>query len=166
MNEDKDTILEHITIETVSTYHDYALVSITDVPVGQDSLVTVLSRLAERGINVNQMAQITDQQGLAQLQFTVHAADAPRVCQELEQISEQHPNLGYSLLEPISRIVLSGSGIRTYSELVVRVLEALEQQKITAHLISTSEMSLSLYVDYDQANQTSMLLEALFLKQH
>jgi len=155
--------MEHIIIETIHRHDGYALIDLDNIPVGQDFIVQLLNTLAEHDINVNQMHQITNLQGMIQTQMTVISDHVPAVLQLLDQIDKTTvPALQFHVRDNISRIVLIGSGIRTYSALVAEVFSELERNDVTVAMISTSEMSLAIYVERDLAQQTIELLETRF----
>ena len=67
----------------------------------------------------------------------------------------------YGSLENITRIVMIGSGIKTYSHLTAKVFDHFKEQKIRIHMISSSEMSLSIYVETHQASQAMSVLNQM-----
>ena len=161
---EQQTALEEIIVQDIRRFDGYALVWMMGIPVGQGHLVHLLEKFAQSGINVNQMLQITDRQGLMQLHITVLDRDLKTVIGGVHNLCNTLKTGKYGVREQITRIVLIGSGIRTYSHLTTTVFDILEEKKISVYMISSSEMSLSIYIDTQQASHAIILLHETLIR--
>lgn len=159
---EQQTILEEIIVEDLQCFDNYSLIWMTGLPVGQRHVVRLLKQLADLDINVNQMLQITDRQGLMSQQLIVRTSDFAQVFDKVKNLY-QNINTGgeFGICETITRLVLKGSGIKIYSNLTTKVFDVLDEKKIKVHLISSSEMSLSIYIDSQQAAQALSAFEEI-----
>ncbi|MFC1854196.1 hypothetical protein ACFL27_28770 [candidate division CSSED10-310 bacterium] len=155
--------MEEVTIEEVMKFDDFALIWLKNFPVGHGDIVLLLTTLAEQAININQLLQVTDRQGLGQLIFTVPSGGLAAVLVIVERFCHSMPAVKYGYSQDITRIVLTGSGIRTHSQVAAEILDLLENDDIRMHMIGSSEISLSIYVDREQAEETVNLLRQRFI---
>lgn len=113
--------------------------------------------LANEGINVDVIVKAApDALGMTTLSFTVPRGQGPKAKALLKDAEVWIES------ESLVKISVVGIGMRTHSGVASKVFESLEAAKIPIHLITTSEIKISVMVDEIYKNQALNILHEAF----
>ncbi|HFC91586.1 MAG TPA: ACT domain-containing protein, partial [Leucothrix mucor] len=107
----------------------------------------ILSAISDANIEVDMIVQNVSNEGLTDFTFTVHRND-------YEQAEKILCNIGKTLGaktcrgdEKIAKISIVGGGMRSHAGVASKMFAALADEGINIHMISTSEIKVSVVVD-------------------
>jgi aspartate kinase len=114
--------------------------------------------LADAGVNVDVIVKSSpDSHGHCTLSFTVPRAEGDRA---LALLAQYRPE---KLLENMAKVSIVGIGMRTHSGVAAKMFEALERLEIPVHLITTSEIKVSVCIDESQREKAIRGLHHAFI---
>ncbi len=108
--------------------------------------------LSENQINVDVIVQSFGEYTVKDIAFTVKMNDLEK---SLEVLNDNKDTLGFSNIthsENLSKVSIVGVGISNKPGVATKMFEALYESNINMHMISTSEIKISVLVDSDKAN--------------
>jgi len=149
--------LETLIIENIDCYEHFSLFWIKDIPVLKNDIISLLKVLASRNINVNQVLQVTSRQGNIHILFTVPDVHREINSSEVQTFSDKF-NASWDVHDQITRIVLTGSGIRTHSQVADKIVRIMKNNDLEILMLSSSEVTLSIFVHARQAPRAHELL--------
>lgn len=113
--------------------------------------------LADAGINVDVIVQTPpDAQNISTISFTVPREEGPKAEKLLAKYSARIQR------ESTVKLSIVGIGMRTHSGVAARMFETLEKAKIGIHLITTSEIKVSVLIDESQRENALRVMHDLF----
>ena len=107
----------------------------------------VFKPLADRNIKVDIILQSVGRENTKDISFTVSKYDKDAVLEALLLNKEKVDFEDISVSENLCKVTISGSGMLKNSGFASMVFEALYEKNIEIHMISTSEISISVLVD-------------------
>ncbi len=138
-----------------------AIFGLADVP---GVAFRVFSLLANSRINVDMIIQSTGREGRKDIVFTVPEKDASFCRQLLEQ---NRTALDFERLEintDVAKVSIVGAGMQENAGVAARMLEALFQEQINIHMISTSEIKVSVFIDRADADRAVRVIHEQFFR--
>lgn len=108
--------------------------------------------LSDNQINVDVIVQSFGEYTVKDIAFTIKMNDLPKT---LKILKEKKSELGYKDIthtENLSKVSIVGAGIANKPGVATRMFEALYESNINMHMISTSEIKISVLVDSNNAN--------------
>lgn len=128
-------------------------VSLLDIPDRPGVMSEIFTKMAQRKIPVDMIAQNVGAAGLAQVSFTVQQdelAETLTAAQEAVQlIGSGTVQLGTNL----SKVSVVGSGMKTHTGVAAHLFRALADAGVNIGMITTSDIKISALVDRDIAEQ-------------
>ena len=124
-----------------------ALLSIEGVPNTPTNLARILQLFAEHAIEVDMIAQINQKDAKIDYAFTVHRNDYE---QALDLLSQVQLEMGASEVvgnSNVAKISAVGVGMKSHAGVAATLFQALADENITALLISTSEIKISVLIE-------------------
>ena len=118
--------------------------------------------LSENLINVDIIVQSFGEYITKDIAFTVKMNDLENTLNVLNEVKEK---IGFKEIihsENLSKVSIVGVGIANKPGVAVEMFEALYQNNINMHMISTSEIKISVLVDSDKADLTVNALHSKF----
>ena len=126
-----------------------AVVGVADEP---GIAFKIFALLAKNNINVDLILQSIGRGNTKDISFTIHRGDMEQVKQLLEE-SKEYINFDHvDLSDNIAKVSIVGAGMINNPGVAARMFEALFNAGINIHMISTSEIKVSVLVDEDDAN--------------
>jgi len=136
-----------------------ALIGVRDEP---GVAFKVFRVLAKEKINVDIIIQSIGRGDSQDISFTVAKQDMEPA---LKALREQQDVIGFtdlSVTDKIAKVSIVGAGMVNSSGVAVQMFEALYSAKINIHMISTSEIKISVLVDEDEADRAVQAIHAKF----
>ena len=159
----KDTVEEAV-VRGLAHSHDQCkltVVGVPDVPGSAAAIFAVISNTVSAVDMVGQTHTAEDT-GLIDFSFALPVADGQRAADALRAAQ---PRLGFrhvTLTEDVGKVSIVGAGMRSSPEVPARLFDALSAAGITVHLISTSEIRLSVVVEGSQVEEAARVLHEAF----
>ncbi len=154
--------LEKMIIQGVAKDDSVARVSIVGLPDQPGVAFKVFSLMSSLSINVDIILQSIGRDGTKDITFTVSDADMQRASAALE---EQAPAIGIRDIhvdDNISKVSIVGAGMASNPGVASRMFEALGEANINIHMISTSEIKISVLIDKEQGAKAVNVIHRAF----
>jgi aspartate kinase len=155
--------MEKMLIKGVAKDDNVALISLLGVPDKPGMAFKVFSLLANSKVNVDIILQSNGHDNTNDITFTVAEGDERKAVLALEELSE---NIGIQKIQSrtdISKVSIVGAGMESNPGVASRMFEALGEANINIHMISTSEIKISVLIDKELgSNAVSAIHEAFF----
>ena len=147
---DEDDNMEKQKISGIAYSRDEAKVTLVSLPDRPGIAATVFGSLAERHINVDMIVQSAsaDKQN-TDITFSLGALDLDKAVACLEEIKDK---LGYQAVvaDPdVAKISIIGTAMRSQPGIARTMFSVLAEKGINLHVISTSEIKISVLIDAD-----------------
>lgn len=140
-----------------------ALLGLPDVP-GITS--TILSEVSALGVNVDMIHQLPCTDKRSNLVFTVHRDEHAMTLQLLQKQVRQVGALGVESVPDLAKLSLVGAGLKSHPEVAPLMFKTLADVGIHIHLISTSEIKISVLVDACAIEEGVRALHRAFHLEH
>ncbi len=155
--------MEGMLIKGVAKDTNVAVISILGVPDVPGMSFKVFSLLGQRNINVDIILQSSGQDGHKDLIFTVPRDDGDNAVSILNTNSARFGGGKIILRKNIAKVSIVGAGMQSHAGVAATMFEALAAQNINIHMISTSEIKISVIIDEKQADRAVEAIHDAFI---
>ena len=155
--------MEGMLIKGVAKDTDVAVISIMEVPDVPGMSFKVFGALASRNINVDIILQSTGRGGNKDLIFTVPLGEAENA---VEVLKENQPRFGgkeIKVEKNYAKVSVVGAGMQSNPGVASRMFEALFEANVNIHMISTSEIKISVIIDEKEADRAVSAIHGVFI---
>ena len=155
--------MEGMLIKGVAKDTDVAVISIMEVPDVPGMSFKVFGALASRNINVDIILQSTGRGGNKDLIFTVPLGEAENA---VEVLKENQPRFGgkeIKVEKNYAKVSVVGAGMQSNPGVASRMFEALFEANVNIHMISTSEIKISVIIDENEADRAVSAIHGVFI---
>ena len=155
--------MEGMLIKGVAKDTDVAVISIMEVPDVPGMSFKVFGALASRNINVDIILQSTGRGGNKDLIFTVPLGEAENA---VEVLKENQPRFGgkeIKVEKNYAKVSVVGAGMQSNPGVASRMFEALFEANVNIHMISTSEIKISVIIDEKDADRAVSAIHDAFI---
>ena len=139
-----------------------ARVTIRGVPDVPGSSYEVFSRIAARSVTVDMIVQNIAEDGKANISFTVPKDE---LRETLEAVEDARERVGFdevSYDDHVAKVSVVGLGMARQTGVADRMFRTLAGEGINIHMITTSEIKISVLVDRDAAQQALRAVHKVF----
>ncbi len=143
----EEDVMEKVMVRGVAFSRDEAQLTIVGIPDIPGIAVKILSPISDANIEVDMIVQNIGSDGTTDFTFTVHRNDYPQATQILEQVCENLSARECSGNTNIAKVSIVGVGMRSHAGVATQMFKALADQDINIHMISTSEIKISIVID-------------------
>ncbi len=135
------------TVSGVALAKDEARITVEDVPDQPGASHQLFAELASRGISVDMIIQNAGTGGTADISFTVTNQDLPTALEITNCVAERLRAAGVTHNPDVAKVSIVGSGMVDAEGVAATLFDALSAAKINVHMITTSEIKVSVLVD-------------------
>lgn len=138
-----------------------SVVGLTDHP---GTAFKLFNALGQAKINVDIILQSVGRDGTKDITFTVskdQCADAIAAVEKLKD-SLKYASVGHD--ETVAKVSIVGTGMQTHPGVAAKMFEALYDANINIHMISTSEIKISVLIDVEKADRAVEAVHDAFVK--
>ncbi|MDA1041155.1 MAG: aspartate kinase [Planctomycetota bacterium] len=135
----------------VALAKDEARITLEGAPDQPGSSHSLFSALADSGIAVDMIVQNMGQGGRADISFTVPEDDLAAALEHTKRVAKAIGAEGVSHDHNVAKVSVVGVGMADVEGVAGRMFSALSREKINVHMITTSEIKISVLVDLDDA---------------
>lgn len=158
----EESKVEKTLVRGVARDNDVARIAICNLKDEPGIAFKIFSHLAKNGINVDIILQSIGREGYKDISFTVTEDNAQRV---EEILMAEKSYLGFEEIKTstqFSKVSIVGSGMVNNPGVASKMFEALYDANINIHMISTSEIKVSVLVNKNNADAAVKAIHAKF----
>ncbi len=160
----EETKVEGMLIKGVAKDDNVAVISILGVPDVPGTSFKVFSLLAQCNINVDIILQSTGANGNKDLIFTVPLTDAESAVSVLKEHAGRFGGGEITVDKSFAKVSVVGAGMQSHPGVASTMFEALAGQNINIHMISTSEIKISVIIDKAEADRAVAAIHDAFIQ--
>jgi aspartate kinase len=155
---EEDAAMEDVLVSGITYDRNEARLVLRGVPDRPGVAARIFGALDERHVVVDIIVQTAQQDGRADLSFTVGRADLPAARDTMDRLVSELGLRGVESDDQIAKISIVGVGMRNHSGVAARMFEVLGKEGVNIQSISTSEIKVSCVV---AAKYTELAVRAL-----
>ena len=159
----EETKVEGMLIKGVAKDENVAVISIMEVPDVPGMSFKVFSMLAQRNINVDIILQSSGRENNKDLIFTVPLTEAQTAVSVLNENKNRFGGGEVQVSTDYAKVSIVGAGMQSHSGVASTMFEALFNQGINIHMISTSEIKISVIIDKADADRAVTAIHDAFI---
>ena len=156
------TNLEKMLIRGVTRDNDVARIAIIGVEDTPGIAFKVFSALSKRGINVDMILQSIGHNGTKDIVFTVNKNNLDNTLKAIEELKECISYQEVNHRDDLSKVSIVGSGMVNNPGVAAKMFEALYTADINIHMISTSEIKVSVLINVNNAERAVKVIHDSF----
>ncbi len=158
----EETKVERMIVKGVARDNDVARISICNIEDKPGMAFKVFSLLASKKINVDIILQSIGREGKKDISFTVSEDNLGKAVEVLEENKERLCYEELKTSNEVSKISIVGSGMVNNPGVACTMFEALYDANINIHMISTSEIKVSVLINKKNADKAMNVIHEKF----
>jgi aspartate kinase len=138
--------VEKMLVKGVAHDYDVARIALCDIEDKPGVAFKIFSLLAQKGINVDIILQSIGRENKKDISFTVTASNLENAIKLLEDNKE---SLGFNEIktrDTVAKVSIVGAGMVNNPGVAAKMFEALYEAGVNIHMISTSEIKVSVLI--------------------
>lgn len=139
-----------------------AKITLSGLPAEQSVVATVLSKLAEQGVNTDTLLQHPTGDGEMDFVFTVHQDEYLATMSLLQSMQSELGLNRISGIEHLAKVSIVGAGLKSHPEIAPLLFRTLHQLGINIQMITTSELKFTAVIDNRFVDQAIQALHDVF----
>ncbi len=140
-----------------------AKLTILGIPNRSGAVSHVLAAISDAGIEVDMIVQnIPSREDYVDFSFTVHLDDYKEALSLSKQVSKDFSARDVLGDDRIAKLSLVGVGMKSHAGVASKMLQALDEEGIAIHLITSSEVKISVVIDEKYTELGARTLHARF----
>ena len=161
----KETVkMEKMLIRGVACDKNVSRISIVGLSDHPGTAFKVFNALGKAKINVDIILQSVGRDGTKDITFTVSQDQCADAIAAVEKLKD---SLKYSSVahdETVAKVSIVGTGMQTHPGVAAKMFEALYDANINIHMISTSEIKISVLIDVEKADRAVEAVHDAFVR--
>jgi aspartate kinase len=156
--------MEDPLIRGLTHSHDQSKVTVVNVPDVPGRAAAIFAAITDAVASLDMIGQThtASDTGVIDFSFALPVEDGHKAVAALRARQEALGFTDVALDEGVGKLSLVGSGMRSSSEVPAKLFHALSSAGITVHLISTSEIRLSVVVEDSQLERATRVVHTAF----
>lgn len=143
----EESNMEDVLVSGVAFDRDQAKITLPRVPDQPGLAAHIFSPIAEQGIIVDMIIQNVGADGQTDMTFTVPRSDVDKAIEIVRKVSSE-VGAGEPLTAgDIAKVSVVGLGMRSHAGVAAQIFQILGAEGINIHMISTSEIKVSVVID-------------------
>ena len=160
----EETQVEGMLIKGVAKDEDVAVISILEVPDVPGMSFKVFSLLAQKNINVDIILQSSGRDNCKDVIFTCPKGEAETAMSVLGANKSRFGGGEITINRDVAKVSVGGAGMQSHPGTASTMFEALYSQNINIHMISTSEIKISVIIDKADADKAVAAIHDAFIQ--
>ena len=160
----EETQVEGMLIKGVAKDEDVAVISILEVPDVPGMSFKVFSLLAHKNINVDIILQSSGRDNCKDVIFTCPKGEAETAMSVLGANKSRFGGGEITINRDVAKVSVVGAGMQSHPGTASTMFEALYSQNINIHMISTSEIKISVIIDKADADKAVAAIHDAFIQ--
>ena len=162
MIEELDAGMESVVIRGIAHDLKQAKITVRGVPDRPGIAADVFGSLADGRINVDVIVQSANQGSQNDISFTLGSEDLPRALEIINSSLEEIGAQDVTSDEAIGKVSIVGIAMAQHSGVAATMFRTLSAEKINIHMISTSEIRISVILDKERVTDAVQALHTVF----
>lgn len=154
--------MEGLTIDGITLDKSQARVTLLKVKNAPGVAATVFDRVADAGIFVDMIVQSYGENEQADLTITVPQASLDKTISVLQALSKELGCGGVTSSPSIAKLSVSGIGLRSHTDVAIRMFRGLAEAGINVQMVNTSEVRVNVVVDGASGDRALAVLQSAF----
>jgi aspartate kinase len=154
--------MEELTVDDVSLDETQARVTISGVPDVPGVAADIFEQIAAEGIFVDMIVQSFGREGRATLSFTVPRDNLSDSSAITEKLAAKYDCRTVTRSPQVAKLSVSGIGMRSHTEVAIRMFQTLAAAGINVEMINTSEVRVNVVVEGRHAAAGLAALQSAF----
>ena len=155
--------MEKMLIKGVACDKDIILVSIVGLKDTPGVAFKVFNQLGKKNVNIDIILQSVGRDGTKDITFTAPVGQKEEVLEALENIRPLLDFENVVVNDKIGKVSIVGAGMETHPGVASKMFEALSDAGINIHMISTSEIKISVLIDEEYCNKAVQAVHNAFI---
>ncbi|WP_367605950.1 aspartate kinase [Legionella sp. W05-934-2] len=139
-----------------------AKITLSGLPSEKSAVATVLSKLAEQGVNTDTLLQHPTSDTEMDFIFTVHQDEYGPSMALLQSMQSELGLSRISSIENLAKVSVVGAGLKSHPEIAPQLFRTLDQLGINLQMITTSELKITVVIDNRFVDQAIVALHDVF----
>ncbi|MSP53441.1 MAG: aspartate kinase [Gammaproteobacteria bacterium] len=158
----EDITMEKPLVSGIAFNRSEARLTLFGVPATANVPSQILGPLAEANIDIDMILQNSGEGNTVNFTFTVNREDYQQATNILERIAQKLSAKEVTGDNKIAKVSIIGVGMRSHAGVANTVFSTLAQEGIAVHLITTSEIKISVVVDEKYLELAARSLHTVF----
>ncbi|MGQ0834895.1 MAG: aspartate kinase [Gammaproteobacteria bacterium] len=158
----EDQRVEAPVVAGIAFNRDEAQITITGLPDAPGIIHRLLKPVSEANIEIDMIVLATNRPGHADLSFTVHRDDYAQALKSVRAAAEGFPGSVVSGSDRVAKLSIVGVGMRSHAGVATKLFETLALEAVPVHLVSTSEIKVSVLIPETALEASVKSLHAAF----
>lgn len=158
----EESKVESIAVRGVTRDNDTAQISVLRIKDVPGQAFKLFSLLSKENINVDVIVQSAGSEDTQNISFTVSRGNLERAVEILKNNLEALSAQEVTFSDDISKVSIVGSGMVNNAGVATKMFEALYDGNINIHMISTSEIKISVIIDRKDAEKAVQVIHDKF----
>ena len=155
--------MEKLLISGVAKDDDIVRISVTNIPDEPGLAFKLFSILSAKNINVDIILQSIGRDKTKDISFTVNKDNGQTAVELLtEKFLSRYEGVNISMNDNVAKVSIVGSGMESHAGVATDMFEALFDANINIHMISTSEIKISVLIRKEYADNAVRILHDKF----
>lgn len=147
------TYMESHSVDGLTVDHKNLMISLKKVPVNSIILTRCLSELSDADVNVDIITQTAPVKNAFDVSFVVLERDLEKVKDIVNALGEEYPEIKITINKDITRLSVSGIGMRTQSGVAAKFFQVLADNDVQILMITTSEIRISCIIKIEDTEK-------------
>lgn len=156
--------VEGMLIKGVAKDANVAVISVLEVPDVPGISFKVFGALAQKNVNVDIILQSTGRGDNKDLSFSVPLAEADTAVEVLQENLSRFGGKEIRVETNYAKVSIVGAGMQSNPGVASRMFEALFEANVNIHMISTSEIKISVIIDEEDADKAVVAIHDAFFR--
>ena len=154
--------MEKMLIRGVTRDNDVARIAVVGLENTPGIAFRVFSQLAQENINVDMILQSVGREGTKDIAFTVTRENEAKTLEVLEGLKDILNYKEVNHRDDLSKVSIVGAGMVNNPGVAAKMFEALFDNDINIHMISTSEIKVSVLIKLENAEKAVKVIHDKF----
>ena len=158
----EDSLVERMMISGVAADKNVARISVIGIPDMPGKAFTMFNLLSRENINVDIILQSIGRAGTKDISFTVSQDNADDAVNILESNLGRLGAQSVACYKDVAKVSIVGAGMTSNAGVASKMFEALFNADVNIHMISTSEIKISVLIDEDKVQEAVVSIHEQF----
>ena len=154
--------MEKTLIKGVAKDNNVASISVVGLKDAPGIAFKIFNKVAQSKINVDIILQSIGRHGTKDITFTVPESDAQAAIDAINELSDSLNFQEVKSDSSITKVSIVGAGMESNPGIASKMFEALSDAGINIHMISTSEIKISVLIDEKYADAAVLAVHDKF----
>lgn len=154
-----DKSMEQKSITGMSATDNVLLVTLSNIPYGENNTANIFTKLAEENVNIDMISQSSPlENNTIRISFTTNKEDESLVKNVMNDMKKTISDLEYNMKDDLVKVSVIGDGMRTQSGVAANIFKLFSDNSIEFLQVTTSEISISYIINKKDKEKTVNIL--------